>query len=81
MRLPGIGEMEATGLERNWGAGLSASTWFVRPIPMADLRASMMVVLQDHRLGVVEGMHFKLLGRMSLVPSAASRSCVTAALT
>jgi hypothetical protein len=47
-------DLEARAEERGWGRAVSASTWFLRPVPMADLRTSMTSLVEGGRVSVIE---------------------------
>jgi hypothetical protein len=47
-------EVEAMAVARNWGTAISASAWFLRPTPMAELRTQVTVVTEGGRVSVVD---------------------------
>ena len=47
-------EIEALAEMRNWGSAISASAWFLRPTPMADLRTKLSVLTEGGRVSVVD---------------------------
>src|SRR5262249_22532155 len=47
-------DLEARAEERGWGRAVSASTWFLRPAPMADLRTTMTSLVEGGRVSVIE---------------------------
>jgi len=48
------GEIEARAVAHGWGAAVSVSAWFLRPVPMATLRTEISPVRQGGRLSVVD---------------------------
>jgi hypothetical protein len=48
------GEIEALAAARQWGTAVSASAWFLRPTPMADLRTDISVVSEGGRVAVID---------------------------
>jgi hypothetical protein len=47
-------EIEALADLRNWGMAISASAWFLRPTPMAELRTQLAVLTEGGRVSVVD---------------------------
>ena len=47
-------EIERLAEQRNWGTAISASAWFLRPTPMAELRTQLSVVSEGGRVSVVD---------------------------
>jgi Acyl-CoA thioesterase N-terminal domain len=47
-------EIEAQAGQRNWGTAISASAWFLRPSPMAELRTALSVLTEGGRVSVVD---------------------------
>jgi hypothetical protein len=47
-------EIEALAGSRNWGTAISASAWFLRPTPMAELRTQMAVLTEGGRVSVID---------------------------
>ena len=47
-------EIEAMAGLRNWGTAISASAWFLRPTPMADLRTEISAVSEGGRVSVID---------------------------
>jgi hypothetical protein len=47
-------EIEAVSAERKWGTAVSATAWFLRPTPMANLRTELAVVTEGGRVSVVD---------------------------
>ena len=47
-------EIEALAGSRNWGTAISASAWFLRPTPMAELRTQVTVLTEGGRVSVVD---------------------------
>jgi hypothetical protein len=47
-------EIEALAGSRNWGTAISASAWFLRPTPMAELRTQLAVLTEGGRVSVVD---------------------------
>jgi hypothetical protein len=47
-------EIEALAETRNWGTAISASAWFLRPTPMAELRTQVAVLTEGGRVSVVD---------------------------
>jgi hypothetical protein len=47
-------EIEALADLRNWGTAISASAWFLRPTPMAQLRTRLSVLTEGGRVSVVD---------------------------
>ena len=47
-------EIEALADQRNWGTAISASAWFLRPTPMAELRTQLAVLTEGGRVSVVD---------------------------
>ena len=47
-------EIEALADLRAWGTAISASAWFLRPTPMAQLRTQMAVLTEGGRVSVVD---------------------------
>jgi acyl-coenzyme A thioesterase PaaI-like protein len=47
-------EVEAMAGARNWGTAISASAWFLRPAPLAELRTQIAVVTEGGRVSVVD---------------------------
>ncbi len=46
--------VEAQAGERNWGTAISSAAWFLRPVPMADLRSEIRVIAEGGRVSVVD---------------------------
>jgi hypothetical protein len=47
-------EIEALAEPRKWGTAISASAWFLRPTPMAELRTQLAVLTEGGRVSVVD---------------------------
>jgi len=47
-------EIEAISAGRNWGTAVSATAWFLRPTPMADLRTHLTVLTEGGRVSVID---------------------------
>ncbi len=47
-------EIEALAGAHHWGTAISASAWFLRPTPMADLRTQLAVVCEGGRVSVID---------------------------
>jgi hypothetical protein len=47
-------EVEAISAGRNWGTAVSATAWFLRPTPMADLRTHLTVLTEGGRISVID---------------------------
>ena len=47
-------EIEAQADIRKWGTAIAASTWFLRPTPMTDLRTELSVVSEGGRVSVID---------------------------
>jgi hypothetical protein len=47
-------EIEALAGSRNWGVAISASAWFLRPTPMAEVRTQLAVLTEGGRVSVVD---------------------------
>lgn len=47
-------EIETLAELRNWGTAISASAWFLRPTPMAELRTRLAVLTEGGRVSVVD---------------------------
>jgi hypothetical protein len=47
-------EIEALAETRDWGTAISASAWFLRPTPMAELRTQVAVLTEGGRVSVVD---------------------------
>jgi hypothetical protein len=47
-------EIEALADLRNWGTAISASAWFLRPTPMAELRTQLAALTEGGRVSVVD---------------------------
>ena len=47
-------EIERLAEQRNWGTAISASAWFLRPTPMAELRTHLSVVSEGGRVSVID---------------------------
>jgi hypothetical protein len=47
-------EIEAQAGLRKWGTAISASAWFLRPTPMAELRTQLSVVSEGGRVSVID---------------------------
>ena len=47
-------EIEALAETRNWGTAISASAWFLRPTPMAELRTQVAALTEGGRVSVVD---------------------------
>jgi len=47
-------EIERLAAARNWGTAISASAWFLRPTPMAELRTQLSVLTEGGRVSVVD---------------------------
>ncbi|MEQ1499677.1 MAG: acyl-CoA thioesterase domain-containing protein [Novosphingobium sp.] len=52
------GEIERLASERSWGFAVSASIWFLRPVPMASLRTEISVVRAGGRISLVDNALF-----------------------
>ncbi len=50
------GEIEALAPARGWGAAVSASIWFLRPVPVAPLRTAVSVVREGGRINIIDNM-------------------------
>ncbi|GKQ51429.1 hypothetical protein BRSPCE3_22840 [Bradyrhizobium sp. Ce-3] len=66
------GEVEAMAGARNWGSAISASAWFLRPTPMAELRTRVAVVTEGGRVSVVDN---------TLWPAGEEQPCATVRVT
>lgn len=64
------GEIEGLAAQRGWGAAVSASVWFLRPVPMARLRTEITVIRDGGRLSVVDS---KVWGEADDQPCALAR--------
>jgi hypothetical protein len=51
-----IGEVEALAPSRGWGTAVSASIWFLRPVPAAPLRSAVAAIREGGRVSVVDNM-------------------------
>ncbi|NOU07018.1 MAG: hypothetical protein HOO99_12645 [Hyphomicrobiaceae bacterium] len=47
-------EVEAAAAKRQWGTAISVSAWFLRPVPMAELRTEMHAIREGGRISVVD---------------------------
>ena len=47
-------EIERLAGARNWGTAISASAWFLRPTPMAELRSQVSVLTEGGRVSVID---------------------------
>ncbi len=47
-------EVEAEAARRNRGTAIAAAAWFLRPVPMADLRSELRVVGEGGRVSVID---------------------------
>src|SRR3954469_18474766 len=47
-------EVEALAAERQWGAAIASSAWFLRPTPMTVLRTKLSVVTEGGRVSVID---------------------------
>lgn len=47
-------EVEAEADRRNWGTAIASAAWFLRPVPMADLRSELRVVSEGGRVSVID---------------------------
>jgi hypothetical protein len=47
-------EIEAQSAEREWGQAVSSSAWFLRPVPMAELRTTVSVVQTGGRVSIID---------------------------
>ena len=47
-------EIERLAEVRNWGTAISASAWFLRPTPMAELRTQLSVLIEGGRVSVID---------------------------
>ncbi|MDH2386573.1 acyl-CoA thioesterase domain-containing protein [Bradyrhizobium sp. CER78] len=65
-------EVEAMANARNWGTAISASAWFLRPTPMAELRTQVTVVAEGGRVSVVDN---------TLWPAGEAQPCATVRVT
>ncbi|WP_244486366.1 acyl-CoA thioesterase domain-containing protein [Bradyrhizobium viridifuturi] len=65
-------EVEAMANARNWGTAISASVWFLRPTPMAELRTHVTVVTEGGRVSVVDN---------TLWPAGEAQPCATVRVT
>ena len=65
-------EIEAQAGKRNWGTAISASTWFLRPTPMTDLRTELSVVSEGGRVSVIDN---------TLWPADEDQPCATVRVT
>ena len=52
------GEIEALANARRWGAAVSASVWFLRPVPALPLRTQMSPVREGGRISIVDNVLF-----------------------
>ena len=50
-----VGEIEAMAQARGWGEAVSASAWFLKPVPMAPLRSETTVLRAGGRVSMVDG--------------------------
>ncbi|MGY3442172.1 acyl-CoA thioesterase domain-containing protein [Bradyrhizobium sp. USDA 4473] len=66
------GEIEAMAGARDWGTAISASAWFLRPTPMAELRTQISVVTEGGRVSVVDN---------TLWPAGEQQPCATVRVT
>jgi hypothetical protein len=65
-------EVEAIAAERKWGTAVSATAWFLRPTPMADLRTQLTVLTEGGRVSVVDN---------TLWPIGEAQPCATVRVT
>ncbi len=49
-----IGEVEALAPLHGWGTAVSASIWFLRPVPAAALRSAIAVIREGGRVSIVD---------------------------
>lgn len=66
------GEIERLAEQRNWGTAISASAWFLRPTPMAELRTRLSVVSEGGRVSVIDN---------TLWPAGEEAPCATVRVT
>ncbi|MEQ1496079.1 MAG: acyl-CoA thioesterase domain-containing protein [Novosphingobium sp.] len=48
------GEIEQIAAQRDWGMAISASIWFLRPVPLVPLRTAISVMRDGGRLSVID---------------------------
>jgi acyl-coenzyme A thioesterase PaaI-like protein len=65
-------EVEALAGRRNWGTAISASAWFLRPTPLAELRTELSVVSEGGRVSVIDN---------TLFPANEDQPCATVRVT
>ena len=65
-------EVEAVSAQRNWGTAVSATAWFLRPTPMANLRTQLAVVAEGGRVSVIDN---------TLWPTGEAQPCATVRVT
>jgi hypothetical protein len=65
-------EIEALSTERKWGTAVSATAWFLRPVPMANLRTQLTVLSEGGRVCVVDN---------TLWPDDEAQPCATVRVT
>lgn len=53
-----VGEIEALAQERRWGMAVSASVWFLKPVPMSPLRTEIAVIREGGRISIVDNTLF-----------------------
>lgn len=49
-----VGEIEGLALEKDWGHAVSASTWFLRPVPSKLLKTNVEIIHQSSRISVID---------------------------
>jgi hypothetical protein len=67
-----VGEIEALAQARGWGEAVSASAWFLKPVPMAPLRSETTVLRTGGRVSMVDG---------TLWPAGEEEPCATVRVT
>src|SRR5260221_2592876 len=65
-------EIEAVAGTRKWGTAVSATAWFLRPTPMANLRTQLAVLTEGGRVSVVDN---------TLWPDGEEQPCATVRVT
>jgi acyl-coenzyme A thioesterase PaaI-like protein len=52
------GEIESLSADRGWGMAVSASIWFLRPVPMAQLATQVSPIREGGRINVIDNALF-----------------------
>jgi hypothetical protein len=65
-------EIESLAAARKWGTAISATAWFLRPTPMANLRTQLAVLTEGGRVSVVDN---------TLWPDSEEHPCATVRVT